>query len=60
MRRVEREEALEAEEGSWYGTVEAFPPYRMGHSPFTVEVLEDPLPHHFKPVSNVYDGGSHG
>lgn len=51
------------EEESWYGTTEAFPPYKpksfkrmIGNSPFTTRVLEDLLPHHFNPVNYEYDG----
>lgn len=45
VKRVEKE-GLRVEEESWYGTAEAFPPYRsknlrrrFGQSPFTTRVL---------------------
>lgn len=60
---IVREEIPDGEAESWYGTAKAFPPYtpktprrKTGSSPFTIGVLEDPLPPHFKPMNYEYNG----
>lgn len=57
-----REVAPNVEMELWYGTAEAFAPYRprnpkrrTRNGPFMVGVLENPLPPHFKPMSYEYD-----
>lgn len=61
-KRVGRGEKLGVEEELWYKMTETSQSYRsrvsrrVRRSPFTVGVLEDPLPNHFKPVSYEYSG----
>lgn len=66
VKRIARKEIPKMEVDSWYGTTVVFPPHRprnlrrrMKNIPYTGEVLEDPLPPHFKPISYEYDGSTY-
>lgn len=62
FKKVGKGEDPEAEEKPWYETTETSQWHRpralkrVRRNPFTIDVLEDPLPSHFKPVSYEYNG----